>query len=270
VGLVGRTTRLDPSLITCLFVLLAWLAPAVGADAPDFILLSMSGGLVGGQTEQSRVFYVERTGTVQSWTETSDDRLLELHTGAAEPNRLFETAERAFQVPAESPPAPPPGPEKALELPEYFPPRVLLQVRLNGREASWIGAKDTAPAAWRELLGQLLAWRDGDATLKRAAPGRYLRAELLSANVVEFMREAKLIQDLSPDELATRPWIQEAIARPHALRALGTQDNPFAGLRQPKGDPARAHIAVNAQCYLLRLLTYNPTPGQAPGKETSK
>jgi hypothetical protein len=103
-----------------------------------------------------------------------------------------------------------------------------------------------------------------------AAPGRYLRCEELAGDVVHFMREARLIQDLSLTELSARPLVRDAIGRQPALLAVPSQIDPLNGLRQPNGDSTCTHVAVQGQCYMIRLLTYNPIAGQRPEKEIGR
>jgi hypothetical protein len=249
-------------------ILLVSTTTAGEAARPNFILMSQSGGLVGGKTEKTQVLLIEHSGDAQAWVETSDDQLLYLKTGRTDPRALFESASQIFNCAAEAAPSnAAPGPDL---LPEYFPPRLLVRVRLDGQEKSWLGGKESVPTAWRDLAAQLLAFHESGKPLEPAPPGRYLRCEELTGDVVRFMREAGLIQDLGPAELSARPLVRDVISRQPTVLAVPGQTDPLDGLRKPKGDSTRTHLAVQGHCYLIRVLTYNPIAGQAPGKETPK
>jgi hypothetical protein len=251
------------------FVLGVGPAASFGDSAvADLIVLNESGGLVGGRRQQVKVLQLTENNAAKFWVEDSDDNLFEVRTGTVDTHRLFTDAEQATRIPIETAGDPSPRPPDLL--PEYYPPQTALRIRIARRDWTWSGRAEDLPAQCRQLLFKLRALPQTLHLHQPVSPERFLRCELLTTNTIPYLREADLIRDLSTEELASRPLLREAVHLETALLPIDRNADPLADLRRPRSGPTRAYIVVVGQCYLLRLLTYNPITGQVPGKETTK
>ena len=249
----------------CLLLLLGLPGMAMAAN---FIGLSESSGLVGGRGEQIQILQVTDDDSAKFWVEDSDDSLLDLRIGSVETKALFLAAEQALAVPI--PPVSNCNQRPQGLLPEYYPPRTALRIRIGDRDWSWSGNVDGLPVVWQSFLAKLHVLPSALPHSQSPTASRFLRCEQLTPNELPHLRAAELIHELTPADLATPPVIQEAIRQGTALLPTPSGVDILAGVRQPRSAPSRAYVVMADQCYFLRILTYKPTTGRTPEKETGK
>lgn len=235
--------------------------PGMGAEAmPTSICAAFVAQYeqqVGGQPAAAHTFYAAADGTVQQTREDTDDIVTAWRQGAANTADLLEGL--AALLPSLPAPTPPASPDQwdntVLELPEYTPP--MLFVELTGCPSAlgqWEGDATALPVALAELLEQAgkLA---GSLPQSSMPPGqRFIRAQELGAEQVELLRRAGLIVEITGRQLAGCPWLERALSAPRRLFAVPAEADLYGDIALTFTHQKSAHVALGERVYQIRHL----------------